>query len=206
MEYGLLQPLLPCPWFKFWPGYIRHLSMPVSPGPSFSFSNDIEINYNNFLSFSRISTQILSHFVEDFTLVSAFVLFFIGCLNILLGLIFRESARTKRSISPWRAGVQGVLPTSVSKDNRLVFNSTFAIFSSRTTPGGEITPYVMYQDATDSGSSTEKAGYGFGRQGEKPAALGGSVLQKPDELLPRYTAPLAPPVSTPTFKSSPTAI
>jgi hypothetical protein len=139
-----------------------------------------------------ISTQILSHHVDDFTLVSAFFLFSLGCLNMLLGLIFRESAKAKRSISSWRAEVKGVLPTS--QDNRPVFvnnNSTSAAFSEKA-------PYVMRQDtaASDKGSlrSTEKAGYGFGRQGEKSAALRGFILQKPSESLPRYMTP--PPAST----------
>jgi hypothetical protein len=153
-------------------------------------SSDAETNY-----FSRISTQILSHHVDDFALVSAFFLFALGCLNMLLGLIFRESAKTKRSISSWRAEVKGVLPSS--QDNRPVFvnnNSTSAAFSSPS----EKAPYVKRQDsaASDNGSwrSTEKAGYGFGRQGEKSAALRGFILQKPAESLPRYMAP--PPAST----------
>ncbi|KAH9079293.1 hypothetical protein EDB83DRAFT_2503768 [Lactarius deliciosus] len=39
-----------------------------------------------------IGATILSHHVEGFTLVSAFFLFSVGCLNITLGLIFREHA------------------------------------------------------------------------------------------------------------------
>ncbi|KAJ3494450.1 hypothetical protein NLJ89_g10807 [Agrocybe chaxingu] len=66
-----------------------------------------------------ISTQILSHHVDDFALVSAFFLFALGCLNMLLGLIFRESAKAKRSITSWRAEAKGILPTS--QDNRPVF-------------------------------------------------------------------------------------
>jgi len=137
-----------------------------------------------------ISTQILSHHVDEFTLVSAFFLFALGCLNMLLGLIFRESAKAKRSISSWRAEVKGVLPTS--QDNRPPFvnnNSTSAAFSSPS----EKEPYVMRQDTTASDNrswrSTEKAGYGFGRQGEKSAALRGFILQKPSESLPRYMTP-----------------
>ena len=113
---------------------------------------------------------------------------------MLLGLIFRESAKAKRSISSWRAEVKGVLPTS--QDNRPVFvnnNSTSAAFSSPS----EKSPYIKRQDtsASDNGSwrSTEKAGYGFGRQGEKSAALRGFILQKPVESLPRYMTP--PPAS-----------
>ncbi len=40
--------------------------------------------------------------------------------------------------------------------------------------------------------STEKVGYGFGRQGEKAAGLRGFILQKPEESLPRYAASPAP--------------
>lgn len=142
-----------------------------------------------------ISTQILSHHVDDFTLVSAFFLFALGCLNMLLGLIFRESAKAKRSISSWRAEVKGVLPSS--QDNRPVFvnnNSVSAAFSG----DSEKSHYVTRQDTTASDNrswrSAEKAGYGFGRQGEKSAALRGFILQKPAESLPRYMTP--PPAST----------
>ena len=147
----------------------------------------------SFLLF-RISTQILSHHVDDFTLVSAFFLFALGCLNMFLGLIFRESAKPKRSITSWRAEAKGVLP--ISQDHRPVFvnNSASAVFSpSEKAPAS----YVTRQDTTasDNGSwrSTEKAGYGFGRQGEKSAALRGFILQKPVEALPRYMTPPPPP-------------
>jgi len=145
-----------------------------------------------------ISTQILSHHVDDFTLVSAFFLFALGCLNMLLGLIFRESVKAKRSISAWRAEVKGVLPTS--QDNRPVFVNTNSFTSAAFSPRSEKEEtYIKRQDTTasDNGSwkSTEKAGYGFGRQGEKSAALRGFILQKPVESLPRYMAPPPPPAS-----------
>jgi hypothetical protein len=167
-------------------GIFQCLSVPF---PSL-LSNNTETNY---FSFSRISTQILSHHVDDFTLVSAFFLFALGCLNMLLGLIFRESAKEKRSISSWRAEVKGVLPSSL--DNRPVFvnnNSASAAFS----PPSEKAPYVTRQDTAASDKSwrsTEKTGHGFGRQGEKSAALRGFLLQKPAESLPRYMTP--PPAS-----------
>ncbi|KAF8801601.1 hypothetical protein BYT27DRAFT_7341777 [Phlegmacium glaucopus] len=146
-----------------------------------------------------ISTQILSHHVDDFTLVSAFFLFALGCLNMFLGLLFRESAKPKRSITSWRAEAKGVLPTS--QDNRPVFvninpvSSPFSSASEKTISS----PHIMRQDtiASDQGSwrSTEKTGYGFGRQGEKAAALRGFILQKPVESLPRYMTPS--PTSSP---------
>jgi len=58
-----------------------------------------------------IGATILSHHVGKFTLVSAFFLFSVGCLNITFGLIFREHAKSKRSIRAWRQGDNsGTLP------------------------------------------------------------------------------------------------
>ncbi|KAF8969546.1 hypothetical protein BDZ97DRAFT_1754398 [Flammula alnicola] len=137
-----------------------------------------------------ISTQILSHHVGDFTLVSAFFLFALGCLNMLLGLIFRESAKAKRSITSWRAEAKGILPTSA--DNRPVFVNATPMFVSNAfsqEKAGAHPQYIVRQDSTDAGTwkSTDKAGFGFGRQGEKAAGLRGFILQKPEESLPRVS-------------------
>lgn len=45
--------------------------------------------------------------------------------------------------------------------------------------------------------STDKAGYGFGQQGEKAAGLRWFILQRPEDSLPRYASPI-PPHSPPT--------
>ncbi|KAJ7824700.1 hypothetical protein B0H13DRAFT_1919024 [Mycena leptocephala] len=100
-----------------------------------------------------IGAQILSHHVDDFTLVSAFFLFSIGCLNMLLGLIFREGAKSKRSLR-------------AKRDNK-----------------GIIAEGPQFVNA--SRNSTDKANYGFGRQGEKAAGLRGFMIQRPEESLPR---------------------
>ena len=171
--------------------------MHVSPSILFKWPGIIENNY----SIPRISTQILSHFVEDFTLVSAFFLFIIGCLNILLGLIFRESVKNKRSISFWGAKIKSVLPTFRCDRPIFVNINPLAISKPR-----EVTPYRVRLDLTasyngsESWSSTEKAQYGFGRQGDESAALRGTTLQKPSELLraPSAISPFAlrsPPTS-----------
>lgn len=139
---------------------------------------------------SRISTQILSHHVDDFTLVSAFFLFAIGCLNMLLGLIFRESAKRKRSIRSWRAEAKGILPTASDKRPAFVNappSSISSMFSN------EKAPQDSGLDYSTSWRSTDKQGYGFGRQGEKAAGLRGFILQKPEESLPRYMTPTPPP-------------
>ena len=57
-----------------------------------------------------IGATILSHHVDDFTLVAAFFLFSVGCLNMLIGL-FREKVKRKRSIMSWREEAKGILPT-----------------------------------------------------------------------------------------------
>jgi len=117
-----------------------------------------------------IGAAVLSHFVDDFSLVSAFFLFALGCINIIIGLIWRESAKSKRSITSWREQSKDVLPTNVG-EYRPSFSSVFG--------GNE-----KYGDRDSHPSS--KAGYGFGRQGEKSAALKGFLISKPVESLPRY--------------------
>lgn len=57
-----------------------------------------------------IGATILSHHVDKFTLVAAFFLFSVGCLNMTLGLIFREHAKSMRSIRAWKGGNDGTLP------------------------------------------------------------------------------------------------
>jgi hypothetical protein len=130
-------------------------------------SNGIYIFSLSLNTLHSISTQILSHHVDDFTLVAAFLLFSIGCLNMLLGLIFRESAKEKRSITSWRAESKGILPTA--HDNRPVF--------TRVSPATVQRSFSMEKDRPDMSEfgwkNTEKVGYGFGRQGEKAAGLRG---------------------------------
>ena len=116
-----------------------------------------------------------------FTLVSAFFLFSIGCLNVLMGLIFREGAKSKRSVTSWREHAKSALPTHVGGvDIRPVVNMASAppSFVSNMWPG--------------SGDKDEKpfdkAGFGFGRQGEKAAAGMGLFISKPIESLPRYAS------------------
>jgi hypothetical protein len=118
-----------------------------------------------------IGATVLSHHVDDFALVSAFFLFAIGCLNILIGLIFRASAKSKRSITSWREHGKSVLP-----------NHT----------GSSIHTVHFGGDNADTGSRSSKSGYGFGRQGEKAAGLKGYLISKPVESLPRYAPSMKP--------------
>lgn len=140
-----------------------------------------------------ISTQILSRHVDDFTLVSAFFLFSLGCINMFLGLIFRASAKPKRSIESWKNESRGALPTHTdSSDTKaqpsfvVGHNSTYfpnfkaGLDRSSSERGGTYKSLVSYD---------EKVGYGFGTHGEKAAGLRGFLLRKPQEALPMYMSP-----------------
>jgi len=128
-----------------------------------------------------IGASILSHHVDKFSLVSAFFLFAIGCLNMFLGLIFCESAKEKRSLTSWRSESKAVLPTYNPKS---AGSPSFMSSTYREDKG-------RLSDDFAGGLKGEKAGYGFGRQGEKAAALKGFILSKPEETLPRYAPKVA---------------
>jgi hypothetical protein len=138
-----------------------------------------------------ISTQILSHHVDDYTLVAAFFLFSIGCLNMVLGLVFREKGKKYRSIRLWREDRKGALPTDFNpkdlKGAQPIFTNVTPVptFMSRQYTGGS--DHTAVGSISGDGYKTpEKTGMGFGRQGEKTAQLRGFILQPPPESLPRY--------------------
>jgi len=131
-----------------------------------------------------ISAAILSHHVSTFTLVSAFFLFSIGCLNMFVGLIFRHHAKSKRSVTSWREHGKSVLPTHVAGvDVRPAMSA-----ASNITPIASMFTGGSADTKHSNGSMPSKSGLGFGRQGEKAAALGGYLISKPIESLPRYAA------------------
>jgi len=153
-----------------------------------------------------IGAAILSHHVDSFTLVTAFFLFSVGCLNMMLGLIFRELAKSKRSIRAWRNGdAAGTLPMHTG---------------DLATP--KFHPSLFGGKPTDSEMSDKSSGLGFGRQGEKQAGLRGFMITKPSETVPHYVPrpaslgssfysvvepkPAEPENPSTPFRSSPTAI
>jgi len=68
-----------------------------------------------------IGASVLSHFVKVFPLVSGFFLFSIGCLNMLIGLIFRERAKSTRSILSFRDRADDML-SSLDKTKEAPFS------------------------------------------------------------------------------------
>ncbi|EIN05307.1 hypothetical protein PUNSTDRAFT_122547 [Punctularia strigosozonata HHB-11173 SS5] len=127
-----------------------------------------------------LGAAVLSHHVDTFALVSAFFLFSVGCLNIFIGLVFRGSARPRRSIFAWRERAKDVLPTNVGVGPIRADLSSPPPFVSKVWDG------VSEKIAEHSTGESGKSGYGFGRQGEKAAGLKGFLLTKPAESLPRY--------------------
>lgn len=119
---------------------------------------------------------------------------------MLVGLIWRESAKSKRSITSWREHAKGALPTHVAGvDVRPVMAAGPPSFVSNMWGGND-----EKNRASEAGSG--KSGLGFGRQGEKAAGLKGNadlksmfrsilmsshsgyLISKPIESLPRYAA------------------
>lgn len=112
-----------------------------------------------------IGAAILSHYVDDFTLVAAFFLFAIGCLNILLGLVFGVKAKQNRSIRAWRSDSDDVLPPV--GDKRPMFTRPDSSYVSSFFKPNEKTEFGA---ASTNGTS----GLGFGKHGEKVAGLKGA--------------------------------
>ncbi|KAJ7756191.1 hypothetical protein B0H16DRAFT_1538954 [Mycena metata] len=130
-----------------------------------------------------LGAAVLSHRVDEFSLVAAFFLFAIGCLNMLAGLIFRETAKAKRSITSWREHAKSALPTHVAGvDIRPVASAAPSFVSS------------VFKGDEDKAVPEARIGHGFGVQGERAAGLKGYLLSKPIESLPRY-APNRSPTS-----------
>jgi hypothetical protein len=149
---------------------------------------------------------VLSHYVDTFTLVSAFLVFSVGCLHILLGFIFSSSARAKRSVTSWRDQVDPPLPsyTPGSATPRTLGSPPSLVWGEKKAGSSS---------APGAGTSAPgKTGMGFGRQAEKAAGLKGLfvridistamltlgvlpgfLISKPLESLPRYA-----PRTTPT--------
>jgi hypothetical protein len=125
-----------------------------------------------------IGAAVLSHHVNRFMLGSAFFLFVIGCVNaVLVGILLREKAKSKRSITSWKEHSRSVLP-SVGPYT----SSSPPTFVSHLYTGSS-----MSKGSFGCGDRFDEkfAGRGFGRQGEK-AKMKDLDIPKPDPALPKY--------------------
>ncbi|KAG9217910.1 hypothetical protein PLEOSDRAFT_1114213 [Pleurotus ostreatus PC15] len=125
-----------------------------------------------------IGAAVLSHFVDDFALVAAFFLFSIGCLNIVVGLIFRQGAKSKRSVTSWREKRKNLLLPTTAKIGPVSVDLKPAVSNAASFANGIFSGEKKGMSRADT--------LGFGRQGEKAAALKGYMISKPVESLPRY--------------------
>ncbi|KAK7688653.1 hypothetical protein QCA50_008191 [Cerrena zonata] len=122
-----------------------------------------------------LGAAVLSHHVDEFSLVAAFFLFSIACINMVLGLILRQKAKAMRSIRAWRAAKKGVLP------NPATAAGPYPGIAPTYTGNSE-----KMSAMPTGGSTNSRAGMGFGRQGLKAAEAKGYFVQKPEEALPTY--------------------
>lgn len=113
-----------------------------------------------------IGATILSHFVDDFALVTAFFLFALGCLNMLLGLVFGVKAKQKRSIRAWRSNPDDVLPPVGQKIP--TFTRPDSSYMASFFKSSEKKQTFDSQQTTDYTS-----GFGFGTNAGKPPGLKG---------------------------------
>jgi len=186
-----------------WPSVFFHKFFPV-------LGNDFGVGALGVIQ-CLIGAAILSHHVNSFTLVSAFFLFSLGCLNMLIGLIFRQKVKPRRSFTAWKERAKDVLPPPVlgGFEKGMEFGRAVGVEPPRFVSKVFDTPkHVPRHDTGDSGVSrsttgTSKSGFGFGRQGEKAAELKGFILNRPVESLPRYAPkPVSSEHSIPAFRSS----
>jgi len=157
-----------------------------------------------------IGAAVLSHHVDTFALVSAFFLFSVGCVNMLVGLIFREKAKTKRSLNPVTneiLPIKSLKPMMTGSSGGL--SGAFPAGFTNVT-GTESTYSVNSMEKNPAPAYGSQAASAFGKAAEKitssPIFLGRSIsLSKPEEAHPHST----PRVTfntrrmSPTFESSP---
>jgi len=125
-----------------------------------------------------LGAAVLSHHVDKFSLASAFFLFSVSCLNMLLGIAFRERAKSIRSIRAHKEAKKDVLPTTNAHGD---ISGPIPVLSEKERE-------AMYRSDSTSSAGSSKTGMGFGRQGEKAAKAQGFYVREPEESVPPYAA------------------
>ncbi|WVF70843.1 hypothetical protein IAT40_005637 [Kwoniella sp. CBS 6097] len=160
-----------------------------------------------------IGAQVLSHYCDLFPQVASWLLFIVGCFNILAGIFLRAGAKRKRLIFSWE-NVSSLTPQTrmaatawdivkEAKSSRsgspaaAPAASTFEDSHSRKTSHHDTHASAPGLSRSKSASSDTPllpenstapgarfGGFGFGRQGEKVAVERGWNISKPSEVLP----------------------
>ncbi|WVR05821.1 hypothetical protein IAU60_002846 [Kwoniella sp. DSM 27419] len=143
-----------------------------------------------------LGAQVLSHYCDLFPQVSSWLLFIMGCFNILAGIFLRAGAKKKRLIFSWE-NVSSLTPQSrmtatawdMVTDKKAPSRSASTSHSetgaklARTTTASSDAPLIP-ENAKAPGARF--GGFGFGRQGEKAAAERGWKISRPTEVLPTF--------------------
>nr|ODN86503.1 hypothetical protein L203_04205 [Cryptococcus depauperatus CBS 7841] len=140
-----------------------------------------------------VGVQVLSHYCDSFPQISNWILFIVGCFNILSGIFLRKDAKKKRQIFSWE-NVSSLTPqTRIAATAWDMVSET----SKRSDKSMETPPRRNGHSQHDTSlpespllpSGTKPGvrfgGFGFGRQGEKAAAERGWKISRPLEVLPR---------------------
>jgi len=127
-----------------------------------------------------LGAQILSHHLTTFPMVSAFLLFSVGCLYIICAIFFRKHPRQSRSILGWRRSIKERLPTTAADLEREASMHSSRVFSKASSAASSI---FSEKSGHQKQASEQFQGFGFGRQGEKAAAQQGYLVK-----LPAYAA------------------
>jgi hypothetical protein len=127
---------------------------------------------------SSLGATILSHHVDTFSLASAWFLFTVGCINILLGLIFRQKVKDRRSIFAWRERAKDVLPAVTLAGHRIDPVETAERAAGYVKSKGWLSrtnsnTTTLADPEAQASSQGKPASLGFGRQAEKVAAAQG---------------------------------
>ncbi|WVQ97192.1 hypothetical protein IAU59_004302 [Kwoniella sp. CBS 9459] len=152
-----------------------------------------------------IGAQVLSHYCDLFPQVASWLLFIVGCFNILAGIFLRAGAKKKRLIFSWE-NVSSLTPQT--RMAATAWDIVKEAKSSRSgSPSGAEDTHgrkTSHHDAPAPSLARSKSassdtpllpenstapgarfgGFGFGRQGEKVAAERGWKISKPSEVLP----------------------
>jgi hypothetical protein len=89
----IIRKILTYPRSRTWIRLFRCIPSFVSPSSN--------ISEGIWLKGKRIATQMLSHYCDLFPQATSWLLFIIGCFNIIAGLVFRQKSKTKRLIFSW---------------------------------------------------------------------------------------------------------
>jgi len=132
-----------------------------------------------------IGAQVLSHYCDRFPQVTSWLLFIVGCINIIAGVWFKSEAKPKRLIFSWE-NVSSTTPQTrmaATAWDMVTEKRNGSDTLSRSTSQHSEAPLVP---ESSSAPGARFGGFGFGRQGEKAAADRGFKISKPLQSLPRY--------------------